>query len=72
MRAMLDRLIRFFLFAGEWLSDTCGVTRENNRDPVRMVVNYLFWGLATVGFPIWSYSVPVTGQVIQVAGGHAL
>lgn len=63
MRKGLDRLIRFVLFPGEWVSDTFGVTRENNRDLVRMLVNYLFWGvLAAIGFLVWSYSVPIPGQ----------
>lgn len=63
MRAVLDRLIRFLLFPGEWVSDMLGVPRENNRDLVRMLVNYLFWGvLAAIGFLIWSYSVPMPQQ----------
>lgn len=63
MRKGLDRLIRFVLFPGEWVSDRFGVTRENNRDLVRMLVNYLFWGvLAAIGFLVWSYSVPIPGQ----------
>ena len=57
MRGLLDGVIRFFLFPGEWVSDRFGAPRENNRDLVRMLVNYLFWGtLGAIGFLIWTYT----------------
>lgn len=60
MRALLQSLIRFFLFPGEWVADRFGVTRENNRDLVRMLVNYLFWGaVATIGLAIWTSTLPI-------------
>lgn len=56
---MLDVLIRFLLFPGEWISDRLGVTRRDNRGLVRMLVNYLFWGtLAALGLAIWASTLP--------------
>jgi hypothetical protein len=33
--------------------------RPSRRDPVRMLVNYLFWGtLAALGLAIWASTLP--------------
>lgn len=60
MRALLRALIWFFLFPGEWVANRFGVTRENNRDLVRMLVNYLFWGsVAAIGLIVWTSTLPI-------------
>lgn len=60
MRRLLDALIRFFLFPGEWVSNRLDVPRRDNRDLVRMLVNYVFWAaVATVGLLIWTSTLPI-------------
>lgn len=58
MRSLIDALVRFLLLPGEWVSDRFGVTRENNRDLVRMLVNYIFWAaIATIGLMLWASTI---------------
>jgi hypothetical protein len=60
MRALLRALEWFFIFPGEWVSDRLGVTKADNRDLVRMLINYLFWiAVAVLGLAVWTSQLPI-------------
>ncbi|WP_173934732.1 hypothetical protein [Chelativorans sp. Marseille-P2723] len=49
-----------FLEPGDWVSDKLGVTTDQNRDLVRMLVNSLFWIIVVViGLAIWTSNLPL-------------
>ncbi len=55
MRELIDRILFVFLAPGEIASDLLGITREQNRDLVRMLINSLFWIMVVViGLIIWT------------------
>ncbi len=44
---------------GDLLADRLGVTHENNRDLIRMLINSLFWIMVAVfGLWLWTSSMP--------------
>jgi hypothetical protein len=48
-----------FIAPGDWASDRLGVTKDENRGLIRMLVNSLFWiCVAVVGLAIWTSSMP--------------
>lgn len=54
MRRALDAVLYFFIAPGEIASNLLGVTQEQNRDLVRMLINSLFWIVIVVlGLMIW-------------------
>ncbi|MGD9912687.1 MAG: hypothetical protein AB7S80_01305 [Rhizobiaceae bacterium] len=60
----MNKLGRFilwiFLAPGDWVSDRLGVTTEQNRDLMRMLVNSLFWIMVVViGLAIWTSGLPI-------------
>ena len=60
MRAVLRALEWSFIFPGEWLSDRLGVTKADNRDLVRMLINSLFWiAIAVIGLAVWTSHLPI-------------
>lgn len=60
MRALLRALEWFFIFPGEWVCDRLGVTKADNRDLVRMLINYLFWiAVAVLGLAVWTSQLPI-------------
>jgi hypothetical protein len=60
MRKLYDAMIWLFIFPGEWISDWFGVTKDENRDLVRMLVNSLFWiGIVVIGLAIWTSTLPI-------------
>lgn len=60
MRAVLRALEWLFIFPGEWLSNRLGVTKADNRDLVRMLINSLFWiASAVIGLAIWTSQLPI-------------
>jgi hypothetical protein len=63
MCAILKALVWFFIFPGDWVSDRLGVSKEENRDLVRMLVNSLFWiGVVIIGLAIWTSTLPIYQQ----------
>jgi len=60
MRKLYDAIIWLFLFPGDWVADWFGVTEDQNRDLVRMLINSLFWiGVAVIGLAIWTSTLPI-------------
>lgn len=48
-----------FIAPGDMISDRLGITKEQNRDLVRMLINSLFWILiAIIGLAIWTSRMP--------------
>ncbi len=48
------------LLPGNLVSDRLGVSQENNRDLVRMLINSLFWILVGVfGLWLWTSWMPI-------------
>jgi len=45
------------------ISDRLGVTKDNDRELVRMLVNSLFWiGMCVIGLAIWTSTLPIYGR----------
>lgn len=60
MRAVWDTFLRLFLFPGDWISDRLGVTKDESRDLIRMLVNSLLWmAIAIIGLIIWTNGMPM-------------
>src|SRR5262245_63741548 len=60
MRRLYDAILWLFLAPGDLIADRLGVTKDENRDLVRMLVNGLFWiGVAVVGLAIWTSTLPI-------------
>ena len=60
MRKLYDAVLWLFLAPGDFLSDRLGVTQEENRDLLRMLVNSLFWiFIAIIGLAIWTSGMPM-------------
>ena len=60
MRKLYDAIIWLFIFPGDMISDRLGITKDENRDLVRMLVNSLFWiGVVIVGLAIWTSTLPI-------------
>lgn len=60
MRNMIDRILWLFIAPGDLACNWLGVTREQNRDLVRMLVNSLFWiMIAVIGLAIWTAGLPM-------------
>ena len=60
MRKVLDAILWVFIAPGDWISDRLGVTQDQNRDLVRMLVNSLFWiVIAIIGLAIWTSTLPI-------------
>lgn len=57
----IGRLILWiFLAPGDWVADRLGVTADQNRDLVRMLVNSLFWILVAVfGLATWTSGLSI-------------
>ena len=56
----LGRLIVWiFIAPGDLIADRLGISQENNRDLVRMLVNSLVWIMvAVIGLAIWTSTLP--------------
>lgn len=53
-------ILWIFLVPGDWVSDRLGVTSDQNRDLMRMLVNSLFWIIvAVIGLAIWTSGMPI-------------
>ena len=53
-------ILWIFLAPGDWVSDRLGVTTDQNRDLMRMLVNSLFWIMvAVIGLAIWTSGLPI-------------
>jgi hypothetical protein len=60
MRKLYDAIIWLFIFPGDLISDRLGVTKDENRDLVRMLVNSLFWiVIVVIGLAIWTSTLPI-------------
>jgi hypothetical protein len=60
MRKLYDAIIWLFIFPGDMIADRLGITKDENRDLVRMLVNSLFWiGVVIVGLAIWTSTLPI-------------
>lgn len=60
MRKLLDAILWVFIRPGDWLSDRMGVTEDQNRDLVRMLINSLFWIMVVlIGLAIWTSGMPM-------------
>jgi hypothetical protein len=54
MHAILKALAWFFIFPDDWVSDRLGVSKEENRGLVRMLVNSLFGIGIVIGLAVWT------------------
>lgn len=60
MRKLCQAILWLFLAPGDFVADRLGVTREENRDLLRMLVNSLFWiCVAVIGLAIWTSGMPM-------------
>lgn len=60
MRRILDAIVWLFIAPGDWVSDRLGVTADQNRDLVRMLINSLFWiAIAVIGLAVWTSGMPM-------------
>ncbi|WP_336056286.1 hypothetical protein [Nitratireductor sp. CH_MIT9313-5] len=60
MKRIYDAILWLFIFPGDLVSDWLGISREENRDLVRMLVNSLFWiFVAIIGLAIWTSGLPM-------------
>ena len=60
MRKLYDAMIWLFLFPGDLVADWFGVTEDQNRDLIRMLINSLFWiGVVVIGLAIWTSTLPI-------------
>lgn len=52
-------LLWLLIAPGDLIADRLNISRENNRDLVRMLINSLFWiGVAIIGLAIWTARMP--------------
>jgi hypothetical protein len=59
MRKLGQFILWIFIAPGDWISDRLGVTQDQNRDLMRMLVNSLFWIIiAVIGLAIWTSGMP--------------
>ncbi|KQZ98480.1 hypothetical protein ASD64_16045 [Mesorhizobium sp. Root157] len=58
--AKLGRFILWlFIAPGDIISDRLGITEDQNRDLVRMLLNSIFWVfIAIIGLMIWTSRMP--------------
>lgn len=55
MKKFLELIGWLLIAPGDLIADRLGVTQENNRGLVRMLINSLFWVMvAIVGLAIWT------------------
>lgn len=60
MRKFGQYILWFFLAPGDWVSDRLGVTTDQNRDLVRMLINSLVWiAIVIFGLAIWTSNLPI-------------
>jgi len=60
MREIADAILRFLLLPGDLVADRLGVSKEENRDLVRMLANGLFWiFIAIIGLAIWTSTLSI-------------
>jgi len=60
MRRILDAIVWIFIAPGDWLSDRLGVTQDQNRDLMRMLINSLVWIIvAVIGLAIWTSTLSI-------------
>ncbi len=60
MNYILRNLGRLLILPGDWAADRLGVSREENRDLVRMLINGLFWiFIAIFGLAIWTSTLSI-------------
>lgn len=60
MRKVLDAIVWLFIFPGDLVCDRLGITKEENRDLVRMLINGLIWiAVVIVGLAIWTSGLPI-------------
>ena len=56
----IDAILWLFIAPGDLIADRLGVTKDENRDLVRMLVNGLFWiAVVVVGLAIWTSTLPI-------------
>jgi hypothetical protein len=55
MRRFFNAIVDLLLAPGELGSDWLGVTQDQNRDLVRMLINSLFWiMIVVIGLVLWT------------------
>lgn len=60
MRKIGQFILWVLLAPGDWVSDRLGVTTDQNRDLVRMLINSLFWiMIAVIGLAFWTSGMPI-------------
>ncbi len=60
MRKILDAVLWMFIAPGDFVANWFGVTQDQNRDLLRMLVNSLFWiVVAVIGLAIWTAGLPM-------------
>ncbi|WP_028035132.1 hypothetical protein [Chelativorans sp. J32] len=57
---MMEAVLRLILLPGELIADRFHVSKEENRDLVRMLINGLFWiFVAIIGLAIWTSTLSI-------------
>ena len=60
MHRLYEAILWLFIAPGDLISDRLGITKDENRDLVRMLVNGLFWiAVVVVGLAIWTSTLPI-------------
>lgn len=60
MRKILGAIEWIFLVPGDFVSDRLGITQDENRGLVRMLINSLFWvAVAVIGLAIWTSGLSI-------------
>lgn len=60
MRKMLDAIMWLFIFPGDLVADRLGVSKEENRGLIRMLINGLLWIVVVIiGLAIWTSGLPI-------------
>jgi hypothetical protein len=60
MSRLFHAVMWLLLLPGQWVADKLDVPQRNNRELVRMLVNYVFWfGIAFIGLMIWTATLPI-------------
>lgn len=60
MRKILDGILWLLIAPGDIASDWFGITKDENRDLVRMLINSLFWiVIVIIGLAIWTSTLSI-------------
>ena len=60
MKKFGEFILWLFIAPGDLVCDRLGVTQEQNRDLIRMLVNGLIWIMVVIiGLAVWTSTLPI-------------